>query len=84
MDLVTLIGSAAATLTTVAFIPQVAKAHRSRETKDLSLLMYLLSFAGLSLWTVYGLCLLSLPIILANTITLVLCSYLIYLKLKHG
>lgn len=84
MDLVTIIGSAAAVLTTTAAVPQAVKAHRSRETKDLSLLMYLISAAGVSLWAVYGLCVLSLPIILANTITLLFFSYIIFLKLKHG
>jgi MtN3 and saliva related transmembrane protein len=84
MDIVTLIGSTAATLTTAAFVPQVVKAHQTKETKDLSLLMYVLTAGGLILWTVYGVFLASLPIILANIVTLTLCSYLLYLKVKHG
>ncbi len=84
MDLVFIIGLMAATLTTTAFLPQVIKAHQTRETKDLSLAMYVLTAGGLVLWTGYGIMLGALPVILANTITLCLCSYLIYLKLKHG
>jgi len=36
MDPISLIGIVAAILTTSAFLPQVIKAHVSRETKDLS------------------------------------------------
>lgn len=84
MDPIFIIGSLAATLTTVAFLPQVIKAHETKHTKDLSLIMYVLLAIGLVLWTVYGLFLMSLPIILANTVTLVLCFYLLYLKVKYG
>ncbi len=84
MDPIFITGSLAATLTTTAFLPQVIKAHQTRETKDLSLSMYVLTAGGLILWTSYGIMLDALPVILANTTTLVLCSYLIYLKLRHG
>lgn len=84
MTAIFIIGLLAATLTTTAFLPQVIKAHQTRHTKDLSLAMYFLTAGGLVLWTVYGILLAAPPIILANTITLVLCSYLLYLKLRHG
>jgi MtN3 and saliva related transmembrane protein len=84
MDIVMLIGGVAATLTTAAFVPQVIKAHQTKETKDLSLLMYVLTAGGLALWLIYGFFLSSLPIILANLLTLILCSYILYLKIKHG
>lgn len=78
------IGSIAALLTTAGVVPQVIKAHRTRETKDLSILMYLLSSIGLTLWTIYGILTKSPPIIAANTVTLGLSLYLIYLKVKYG
>lgn len=84
MNIVLIIGSLAATLTTVSFLPQVIKAHRTKHTKDLSLVMYVMTVFGLAFWLVYGLFLNSLPIILANAITLVLCSYTLYLKIKYG
>ncbi|OGB90960.1 hypothetical protein A2625_06675 [candidate division WOR-1 bacterium RIFCSPHIGHO2_01_FULL_53_15] len=82
--MVFIIGSIAAVFTTVAFLPQVVKAHKSQHTKDLSLIMLVMLLVGLVLWTVYGLFLMSLPIILANTITLAMCLYLLYLKIKYG
>ncbi len=84
MDMILLIGSAAAILTTVSFLPQVIKAHNSHHTRDLSLSMYVLFSFGLTLWTVYGVALHSIPVIAANTITLAMSLYLIYLKAKYG
>lgn len=84
MDYIFVIGSVAAVLTTAAFLPQVIKAHNSHHTKDLSIAMYVMLSAGLILWTCYGVALHSLPVILANLITLGLALYLIYLKLKYG
>jgi MtN3 and saliva related transmembrane protein len=84
MDIILLIGSAAAILTTISFLPQVIKAHTSRHTRDLSLLMFVLFSLGLALWTVYGLALHSIPVIAANTVTLTMSLYLIYLKVRYG
>ena len=82
MDVIFIIGMLAAVLTTTAFLPQVIKAHKSKHTKDLSLEMFVVFSIGLILWIVYGVILWSLPIILANSITLLLCAYLIILKIK--
>jgi MtN3 and saliva related transmembrane protein len=84
MDHAFFIGIAAACLTTAAFLPQVIKAHVSKHTKDISLWMCILLGSGVTLWAVYGVFLNSHPIIVANSITLVLTIYLIYLKKKYG
>jgi len=84
MDYLFWIGILAGTLTTVAFLPQVIKAYKSKETKDLSLVMFIIFSSGLILWIVYGLMAKALPVILANSVTLLLCFYLIYLKVKYG
>jgi MtN3 and saliva related transmembrane protein len=71
-DLVELIGLAAATLTTTAFIPQVLKIWRTKSAEDLSVSTFTLFFFGVALWLAYGLLTGSRPVILANGITLVL------------
>lgn len=78
------LGVTAGALTTISFLPQVIKAHQSRHTKDLSLAMLLLFSLGLIIWTTYGFLIGELPIILANGTTLLLLSYLLYLKAKYG
>jgi MtN3 and saliva related transmembrane protein len=84
MDFLFFIGIAAGALTTVAFLPQVIQAARTKHTKDLSLLMYILFSLGLVLWIVYGFALHSVPVIIANIVTLSLSFYLIFLKVKYG
>jgi MtN3 and saliva related transmembrane protein len=82
--MIEVIGLVAATLTTVSFLPQAIKTFKTKKTKDLSLPMYLALTVGVVLWLIYGLNIQSLPIILANAVTLVLSSCILFLKLKHG
>lgn len=79
-----LIGSIAAFLTTVAFLPQTIKVIRTRDTHSISLAMYATFSAGVALWLVYGLMLMSWPIIVANSVTLVLSSLILTLKIRLG
>ena len=68
------------TMTTVAFLPQVFKTLRTRDTRSISLGMYLLFTTGVFLWLVYGIRLRALPMILANGITLLLSFVLLVAK----
>lgn len=79
-----IIGSLAATLTTCAFIPQVVRIIQTRHTKDISLLMYLAFTLGVALWLAYGVLLNSWPIIVANGITLLLSSAVLFMKIRFG
>ena len=78
-----IIGFAAATLTTAAYIPQFVKVWKTRSTKDISLRMYLMMCSGVFLWLVYGIRLRSLPIILANAAAFVLTVAILGMKIKH-
>ncbi len=78
------IGGIAATLTTCSFIPQVWRVWRTRHTKDISLLMYVSFTGGVALWLFYGILLGAWPIIIANSITLVLAGTVLTLKLRFG
>jgi MtN3 and saliva related transmembrane protein len=84
MDSIVLVGYIAGTLTTVSFVPQVIKAWKMRETRDLSLAMLVLFGIGIVLWTLYGFWTGSLPIIAANVITFVLILVLIFLKMRYS
>ncbi len=80
---VTLIGLLAAALTTTSFIPQVIKSWRMKETKDISLWMFLILGTGIFLWMVYGLLIQDLPVILANSISFVLVVVILYFKIRY-
>ena len=80
----TLIGLAAAFCTTIAFLPQVIKTWRTRSTKDISLVMFVVFTTGIFLWLVYGAMLGDVPLIAANGTTFVLSGTILYFKLRHG
>ena len=76
-----IIGALAGTLTTVSFVPQVLKTWRSRSARDTSFGMFSLFSLGVLLWLIYGISIQSLPIMLANGITLTLSLVMIAMKL---
>jgi len=82
--LVEAIGYGAATLTTLAFLPQLVKTWRSRSAKDVSLGTFLMFTLGVLLWLVYGLLLGVWPMILANSLTLLFAATILGLKLRYG
>ncbi|MEG3436879.1 SemiSWEET transporter [Pannus brasiliensis CCIBt3594] len=84
MDIVNAIGIVAGTLTTLSFLPQVVKTWRERSAKDLSLSMFLVFCAGVFLWIIYGFCVGSRPIVIANSFTFLLAGTILYFKLKYG
>lgn len=83
MGLGELIGYPAAILTTAAFVPQAWKSWRTRDLSGISLPMYALFTLGVALWLVYGVVLGSVPIMVANGITLLLASLVLWLKWRH-
>lgn len=77
-----IIGLIAAVCTTFAFIPQVMKVWKTKQTKDLSLRMYSIMFIGILLWLVYGIRIDSLSIILANVVTATLVGTILVYIIK--
>ncbi|MFQ5464472.1 MAG: SemiSWEET family sugar transporter [Thermodesulfobacteriota bacterium] len=84
METVTILGIAAGTLTTGSLLPQVLKAWKTRHTKDLSLVMFLLLFTGVGLWFLYGVAINDFPVMLANFVSLVLILAILSFKLRYG
>ena len=81
MDSITLLGLLGGTLTTASFFPQVVKTWKTRSTKDVSLVMFLLLSVGIFIWIVYGIKIGSLPVVVANSISLVFSLIILTLKL---
>ncbi len=77
------IGYCAATLTTLAFVPQVLQALRTRDLRDISLTMYIAFCGGIALWLIYGLLMQAWPIVIANVFTLGLAGVVLYLKARQ-
>ncbi len=79
-----IIGYFAAIFTTFAYVPQTIKVFREKNTKSLSLGMYLMINTGIALWLVYGFMIDSPSLILANGITLMLSLPILVMKIRHG
>lgn len=81
MPMLELIGLVAAFLTTGAFLPQALLVIRRRDTSSISLVMYSMFVSGLFLWLTYGIMIRSMPMILANVITIGFSSIILVYKI---
>jgi MtN3 and saliva related transmembrane protein len=77
-----ILGTSAALLTSISFIPQVLKILKTRNTSGISLIMYAMFVTGVACWLVWGLMLDQTPVVLANGATLVLSSAVLVLKIR--
>lgn len=77
-------GYTAAAMTTLAFVPQAWQTIRTKDTRSISLGMYVVFTLGIALWLVYGIALGSMPMIIANIVTFGLSATILGLKLKYG
>jgi MtN3 and saliva related transmembrane protein len=83
LGFVTVLGLVAGTLTTLSFLPQLLKAWKSRSTHDISIGMFSLLAVGITLWIVYGVVTSDLPVVVANSVTLVFVGLILALKLRY-
>lgn len=82
MDMLSILGLVAGSLTTLSFIPQVAKTVRTRSAHDFSYVMLVCFLAGLILWCAYGVVRDDPAIIIANAVMAVLLSCIIAVKIR--
>jgi MtN3 and saliva related transmembrane protein len=82
--MIDIIGYMAAIITTLSFVPQVLHTIKTKDTSGISLVMYSTFVVGLCLWFAYGVLLMAWPIIIANGITIVLASIILYHKLQES
>ena len=81
IDIITFIG---ASLTTFSFLPQAIRTIKLKETKDLSLTMFIAMSIGVAFWLILGLMYANKFMVIANAICLVLNLVILRLKLKYG
>jgi MtN3 and saliva related transmembrane protein len=83
MNLTDLIGTLAAILTTVSFLPQALHTFRTKDVRGISLGMYSAFTLGVAMWLIYGLLLGAWPVVVANLVTLALASAILVMKLRY-
>ena len=84
MDWTLWVGLAAGFLTTISFVPQLIKIWKTKSAEDVSRRMFVAVSVGMALWLVYGISLQQLPMIIWNTISLVLALAILFLKHRFG
>jgi len=78
-----MIGTIAGILTTLAFLPQVIKVLQTKDTKAISLGMYLMSVTGIFLWMLHGFRIGDMALFVANVVTFCLALVILIAKLKY-
>ena len=84
MTINTIIGLLAALCTTLSYIPQLKKCWDTGSADDLSLKMFSILAAGIALWIVYGVLQGDAVIILANSVSVLLLTGILYFKLRES
>ncbi|WP_259071155.1 SemiSWEET transporter [Mucilaginibacter sp. X4EP1] len=83
LNTIAIIGYCAAFGTTISFLPQAIKTIQTKDTSGISLPMYALFTAGTLLWLIYGITANSLPVAIANAITLIFASIILVYKIRY-
>ena len=76
-----MIGSIAAILTTFAFLPQVFRVVKTKDTGSIALGMYVMQVIGIALWLALRIG--DLPLILANSVSFLFSGIILFYKLKY-
>ena len=84
MELTDVLGYVAGALTTIALIPQAWRSFRTKDVSGISLRMYCIFTLGVAIWLAYGIVLGETPMILANSVSLVLACAVLAMKLRYG
>ncbi len=83
MEVSDIIGYVAAFCTTISLLPQALKLFKTKDTSAISLRMYSLFTFGVAAWLVFGIMQSNWPVILANGVTLVLASLILFYKIRY-
>jgi MtN3 and saliva related transmembrane protein len=81
LTIVSLLGAIAALCSVVSFTPQALKIIRTGETKDLSVVMYVLTVSGFGCWAAYGILLGQWPLVASNTLCFLLSAFILAMML---
>jgi len=78
-----IIGFVAGFFIAVSMIPQVIKSYKTKSVEDISFLMLIIIALGAFLWTVYGMLIKSLPIMMMDGFAFFINLLLIFIKIKY-
>ena len=80
MDSIEVLGLIAGAVTSIGFIPQLARGYKTKKLEDVSYYMPIVLAGGMSLWFLYGVMRSALAVMIANAFGIACCLVLIFLK----
>lgn len=83
MDTTQIIGLTAGILTASSLLPQLIKTIKEKKAEDISIIMLLVLLSGICLWIFYGIRRDDFPIIITNSLSLLLNIIMIFLRIKY-
>ena len=83
MNLTTIIGLIAGLLTTGSFLPQIIKTIRTKDTKSISLHMYIVYTAGIITYFIYAYLIKETALLITNSLSFISGIMMLVLKLKY-
>ena len=83
MTNIDILGLIATSFITSSFVPQVITTYKSKDVSGISLSTYLIITIGLALWLIYGLLKGDLPLIIANSVMVVLTAAITLMKIIY-
>lgn len=76
----TVLGLVAGAVTSIAVVPQVARAYRTKRVRDISVWQPVILVVGMILWLAYGVMIGDIPLIAANIFSIACNGLLIVMK----
>ncbi|MEL1255410.1 SemiSWEET transporter [Flavobacterium sp. DGU38] len=83
MNYIDLIGLLAGICVTLSVIPQIIKVWKTKKVKQISLLTFGVLTFGVAVWVVYGILKNDIPVIISNSISLILNLIMVYFLLNY-
>ena len=78
-----IVGIVAGVITTIAVLPQIAKAVKNRKVNDINPFMFIILCIGVGMWTVYGILKSDWPIIVTNGISFIFNSIMLIILITQ-
>jgi len=83
MNITTIMGLVAGFLTTGSFLPQIIKTIRTKDTRNISLMMYIFYVIGVVLWLMYGYVINDAVLLITNSFSLLFGIILLIMKIRY-
>lgn len=78
-----IIGFIAGFLIAISMVPQLIKSYKTKKVEDVSFLMLFIILLGTFLWVIYGMLIVSFPIIAMDGFGFFITLILVFMKIKY-